>query len=71
MKRISFFLTLVFTAALGSLYVASAQDADEPATPAAPEPATKAPVEAPQAPTRFPLSPGPVPSGSDAMHQEP
>lgn len=41
-----------------------------PAPPAAPEPASKASVEAPPAPTRFPLSPGGLPSGSDAIPQE-
>ena len=41
-----------------------------PITPVAPEPATKAPVETPQAPTRFPLSPGGLTPGPDAMPQE-
>lgn len=41
-----------------------------PATPAAPEPALKAPVDSPQTPTRFPLSPGGLTTSSDAMAQE-
>lgn len=47
MKRLSFFLTLIVTAALGSVFVASAQDPQEapPAAPAAADEGDEAPAD--------------------------